>query len=207
MQELVMSWWLRRCALTLGMLGAGVWSHVAMADVGACQRAIARASSRYVQGRAKALQRCDDAMGRGRLRPSVPCTDDPSTAARFSGLEVKLVSAIARSCGGGDRICGTSDDDPLSAIGWNMGTCPDYARSGCDQPIANCTDVAERLECMADRAVGATLALYYDAFDATEFRTESQPNRCQQAIGAGAAKFLSARSKALQRCWDGRLRG
>src|SRR5262249_53092228 len=30
---------------------------------------------------------------------------------------------------------------------------------------------------------------------------------CQQTIGKATAKYLGARSKAMQKCWDGRLKG
>jgi hypothetical protein len=190
-----------------GMVCVSLAPRRAIADVTTCQRAIALASARYVQGRAKAFQRCDDAKLRGRLRPTTACTDDPSTAAVLSDLEVKLVSGIEQSCGGRDGICGTADDDPLGAIGWGTLTCPDFARAGCTRAIASCTDVAYCLECIADEAVGRTLALYYEAFDSAEFRTDSVVNRCQRIIGSAAVKYLNARSKALQRCWDARLRG
>ena len=32
-------------------------------------------------------------------------------------------------------------------------------------------------------------------------------NTCQKAIGKSAAKFFAAKSKALQKCWDARLKG
>src|SRR5262249_36774901 len=45
------------------------------------------------------------------------------------------------------------------------------------------------------------------ALDPSQFRTGDAVNRCQQAIGSATTRFLRDRSKALQRCWDARLRG
>ncbi len=51
------------------------------------------------------------------------------------------------------------------------------------------------------------MALYYGALDSHAFRTADRVNVCQQAIGRASAKYLTARARALAKCWDARLRG
>lgn len=179
-----------------------------LADPITCERGIAKFSAKYVAGRTKALQRCEDAKTRGTLRASTTCTDDPGTSAKLSALATQLFAGINRACGGDDHDCGDGDDEPLAAVGWGGGMrCPDLDGAGCTMPIATCTDVASCLACVDAAAVDRAIALYYGAFDRNAFRTGDRVNVCQQAIGRASAKCLAARARALAKCWDARLRG
>ncbi len=180
----------------------------ASADAVGCQRAIARATSKYVQGRAKALSKCEGNKAKGRLRPDDPCTGDPATQRTLDSLWVKLFADVNRGCGGANRDCGDGDDLPLASTGWGgVGTCPDFETSGCTNPIATCTDISTCVQCVADKAVDQAIATYAGAFNTGEFGTSSVANRCQQQINRAASKYIAVRSKVLQKCWDARLRG
>src|SRR5689334_3759289 len=106
----------------------------AFADPIGCQRGIARASARYLQGRARALERCEVEKLKGLRRASTECASDPQAAAAIYNLGIKLIVALNLSCGGPDQRCGNTDDDPLEAIGWGA-TCPDVDTAGCTNPI------------------------------------------------------------------------
>jgi hypothetical protein len=92
-------------------------------------------------------------------------------------------------------------DEPLAAIGWDIGTCPDLSGHGCTNTIADCNDIATCAACITHSAVDRATELYYDLLVPTEFATGSAVNDCQIAIGKAATKFLLAKAKLLQVCW------
>jgi hypothetical protein len=49
--------------------------------------------------------------------------------------------------------------------------------------------------------------LTYDAINQTDPSAQAELNKCQQAIGKETQAFVAAKSKALAKCWDGRLKG
>jgi hypothetical protein len=177
------------------------------ADPTKCKQGIAKASAKYVQGRSKALQKCEDSKTKGKLPAGQVCTTETKTQMSLSKLDTKLHSDVAKVCGGTDKICGTPDgDDSMASIGWPA-ACPDFESSSCNNLISNCNDVSDCLECINDVAVDQAIALYYASLQQGQFGTNSVTNKCQQAIGKATAKFLQAKSKALQKCWDARLKG
>src|SRR5262245_45885128 len=90
------------------LLGVGVTT--ARAEQLKCQRGLAKASAKYVQGRTKTLQKCESLKTKGALSPTTNCqVDDPKTVLLLSNLSAKLQSSIAKSCGGADKICGNGD--------------------------------------------------------------------------------------------------
>jgi hypothetical protein len=178
------------------------------ADPIKCQRDLAKASAKYVQGRAKALDKCEQGKTKGQFPPATNCLTDPMVTATFAKLDLKLSGSIAKACGGADKTCGSADDEPLGSIGWgSVPNCPDFESSGCTNAIGDCTDITTCLECIDNAAVDQAIDLYYAAFDSGQFGTNSAVNKCQQAIGKSTVKFLGARSKAMQKCWDARLKG
>jgi hypothetical protein len=188
--------------------GCMLVARAAPADPTTCEREIAKTSAKYVAGRAKALQRCEDAKTKGKLRSTTTCTDDPQTAIRLSDAAFVVFARINAACGGPNRDCGDGDDEPLASIGWGGGChCPDLEGSGCAMPIDSCVDVAACVSCIDAAAVDRAIGLVYRAYTAADFRTGDRVNVCQQAIGRAATKFLMVRARALARCWDGRLRG
>ena len=198
-------------SLVVGALAAAV---VFVAPTGAlavpvkCQQAIAKASAKYAQGRAKVLGRCEDLKAKGALSASTVCETEPTTMLLLGKLPTKLASSIAKQCGGGDKTCGTGgDDDPLASIGWaGVPFCPDFESQGCNNAINHCGDIVTCLQCVADVAVDQAVALYYASLNQAEFGSNSAVNKCQQAIGKSTVKFLRAKSKALQKCWDARMK-
>ena len=99
-------------------------------------------------------------------------------------------------CGGHNKLCNVADvgvdaDEPLAAIGWDIGACPDLAGHGCTNAIADCNDIATCAACIAHYAVDrANELLLRPAAVPAEFATGSAVNNCQIAIGKAATKFL-----------------
>ncbi len=175
---------------------------VASADSVLCQRAISGGTARFAQAKMKAMQQCEDAIvnGRGGTCP------DGKTAAKISKAGFKLRRAVVKACGGGDANCGTGGDDvALAAIGWGLGACPSFAGGSCTNPIVDCGDVVDCVQCGADAAVDQTTELTYGELNLVSSGPAIE--RCQRAIGKKAALFFNGAMKALQRCEDGILKG
>src|SRR5262245_38442130 len=173
-----------------------------------CQRAIAKASSKFLQSAIKALGRCEDGKASGRLPANTDCHTDPMTAPLLSRAQAKLQQGINARCGGADQICGTGDDDPLASIGWGSVTaCPNFENGSCTNAINSCSDIVDCLFCIDQAAVDQAIGLYYGALDSNQFGQASPLNSCQRIIGTAPARFIGSKSKALERCWDARLKG
>lgn len=197
-------------AFLAGLTGVGFVLGVASsgnADPIKCQRDLAKASAKYVQGRTKARDKCEQDKTKGKLPAATNCLTDPKVVTAQGKLDTALAASIAKSCGGADKTCGNGDDDSLASIGWNIGNCPDFESSGCTNAIGSCTDIATCLKCIHDVGTEQAIDLYYGALASSEFGTNSAVNKCQTEIGKSTAKFLQSRSKALQKCWDLRLKG
>ncbi len=170
-----------------------------------CQRAIARANVKFVAASSKAQGKCREAIVRGKYAGACP---DAGAAARISHAATKLEAAIAKGCGGADGVCGgdlTGEDTPAS-VGWSS-LCPGFETTLCgNQTIGDCHDIAACLECVDGAAIAQEVALLYDtlALPSTDNRTL---NHCQVQLGKSTLKYLSARARLLQQCWDDRLTG
>src|SRR5690349_21095910 len=92
-------------------------STAANADPIKCERGLAKASAKYVQGRTKALDKCELGKTKGQFPPSTVCTSESKASATIAIAGTKLASSIAKACGGADKICGNGDDDSLASIG------------------------------------------------------------------------------------------
>ena len=161
-----------------------------------------------MQAITKALLRCEDARAAGLIAASTDCPNDPATASAILTGRQKLKDKVARRCGGDDRTCGTPDDDALASIGWgSLATCPGFESGSCNNPIADCGDIGVCRACVDEAAVEQAAALYYDHLATAQFGTGSALNLCQRAIGRETGRFLRTKSKALQKCWDARLKG
>lgn len=174
----------------------------ASADAVLCQRAITGGTARFAQAKMKAMQKCEDAIvnDRGGACP------DGKTTSKIVKASFKLRRAIVKACGGGDANCGTgSDDVSLASIGWDLGACPSFAGGTCTNPIVDCGDVVDCVQCGGDAAVDQTLALTYG--DLNLVGSGPAIERCQRAIGKKASLFFNGALKALQRCEDGVLKG
>ena len=113
---------------------------------------------------------------------------------------------VFKACGGDDKYCGsdlTNEDSPVS-LGW-PGQCPDLLRAGCGNAVNNdCSGIVACLTCTNASAVDRPLNLAYGDL---ELPSDGALNKCQKAIGKATSRFLSSKSKALQKCWDARLNG
>ena len=180
-----------------------MFPHVASADTVACQRAIAKGTARFAQAKMKRLQKCED--GIVNHVSTGPCPD-ASAAAKIAQAESKLRSAVSKGCGGGDRTCGAGgDDEPLTGIGWSGGACPNFESGACSNAVTNCNGVSDCVACVGHAAVNQAIDLYYGS--ANVGTTDSDVTKCQRAIGKYTAKFFAAKSKALQKCEDGIIKG
>jgi cysteine-rich repeat protein len=178
---------------------------IASADPLKCQQGIDKASATFVATRLKVLAKCEEAKLKGMLPAGTVCEADPSVEARLSTALGKLRSSLDKACGGADGICGTGgDDEAPPSISW-PNACPDFEGLGCDNPIADCRDIGDCLQCVDERAVDQAIALYYGHL--TTSTPGSTLNKCQIAIGKSTAKFYAAETKALMKCWSARLKG
>jgi hypothetical protein len=168
----------------------------AHADAERCRTDVVKAAAKHAATVAKVLQKCGDRVLAGRLPPSTDCRADPA----LTTASAKLGAAVARACCGADGACGTGDDVPLGAIGWEIGACPDLESTGCDAPIASGADVAACLACIATTGAAdvATLAAGHPAAAGVA---------CRRVIAREAARLFRATSAALARCWEARSRG
>src|SRR6266404_3083150 len=169
--------------------------HVSHADTIQCERAISVASARYARFSYQARRRCYDAVLKG-SQPG-PCPDARAST-KLATLNASLHTRIAANCGGPNHQCGDGDDQPLSTIGWNIGTCPNFENGSCTNAIANCTDIADCLSCVGTAVTNQAIALTYGGFN------PSPPNagvvKCQRVIGKRTEKFFSSQTRSLQKC-------
>lgn len=180
----------------------------AEAETVKCQRAIAKSSAKYSAARTKALASCETARLAGTLPDATDCRTAPDTAATIASAAAKMRSAIGKACGGRDKTCGadtTGEDSPASA-GWPA-TCPGFPEASCTDAIDDCSGIANCLLCIHDAAVDAEVGLFFTSLPRTDPVADQALNRCQVAVGSATTRYLSARTKALQSCWDGRLLG
>src|SRR5262249_53548511 len=155
------------------------------------------------QTRAKLLAGCERLKVAGHLPPGTSCASEAKTAAKIVRATTAMRSKIGQACGGDDRTCGGNLDheDLPPAIAWPA-VCPNFESGACANAIAGCGDVAECLLCIDGAAVDQAVALYFGAFVPTDPVSDLRRNQCQQAIGSSAQRFLSAKAKILQKCWD-----
>jgi hypothetical protein len=173
-----------------------------------CRVAILKASAAFVQTRVKALEKCEQAKLAGKLPLATRCTAEPKTSAALAKNRAKLVTAVAKACGGGDKLCGglnAADDESLAAIGWT-GACPDFETGDCTNPIQSCADIPTCLACVHESAVDQSLDLVHAALAPTDPKTKDKGvkalRKCQATIGKATATFLAGQSKILTKCWS-----
>jgi hypothetical protein len=167
-----------------------------------CQRAIAKASAKFVRAKLNALRKCEDALVAGFYGGTCP---DPKGADRIAAAAAKLHELVHLDCGGIDQRCATGDDEPLAAIGWDGGACPNVDGASCTNAIASCEDVADCVECVATSTVEQSLALIYDELFAGN--TIPLVVQCHRAIGRDTEKLFAAMVRARQKCEDRVLTG
>jgi len=178
----------------------------AHADPLKCKQEIAKDTAKYVQAAAKALQKCREAIVKGKIPPQ-DCHLEPTAAWKIAKADSKLRAGVNKQCGGADKTCSTTgDNDSLASIGWPS-TCPNFENGSCTNAISTCGDINDCLICIAAAAVDQSMTLSYGALQNSEFGTGSDVNKCQVAIGKNATKFLNAKNKALAKCEKGVMKG
>jgi hypothetical protein len=190
----------------LVLVAGRVPAHADAVSAARCQQTINKELAKFVKTKSTILRVCKE----GAVRKGVPAepVDCPLTAQddKINAAEDRLLAKIAAACGGANGVCNAADagadaDEPLAAIGWDVGTCPDLNGHGCTNAIADCNDVGTCVACIGHQAVNRQNELAYDLLTAAEFATGSAVNACQVAIGKATTKYLQAKSKALQSCW------
>ena len=178
------------------------WTERASAEPESCRREIARADARFSRTKMKIIQKCEDNVLAGK-KPG-PCPD-PSSLQRITVARAKLQSSIARRCGGIDQTCSVmADNDPLSAIGWDIGACPNFENGACNNSIVHCQHVSACLLCINDAATDQAIELYYGSLTPAA----SKPvKKCQRTIGKEAGKYYQSKIKLLGKCEDMVLKG
>src|SRR5262245_2996139 len=117
-----------------------------------CRSALVLGASREAWAVSKALAGCAK-------RGVADCASDGGTATGLARAAARLSKAVTAACCGVDGRCGTSDDDPLSAMGWSGGACPNLDRGDCNMLVAHPGDVAACLACIGTTAARDTTAL------------------------------------------------
>jgi cysteine-rich repeat protein len=118
-----------------------------------CKLAIGKNGAKYFAAKRKALQGCEKGAIKNDLPPgSCP---DAKAAEKISGARDKLLAAIGKACGGGDKVFGGSganaDIEP-SAIGASL-SCPAITPPGgtpCGGFISTAQDLANCVACVVD---------------------------------------------------------
>ena len=167
-----------------------------------CSAAIIKAGGAFVQAEMKILQKCEDAKLKGKT------CDQGKVTESIGKARTKLDSSITKACGGKDKTCTTEDADgtqpTLAEIGW-PNVCPDFEGKGCTNAIANCGDIDDCLACVGEESVEQAIALYYPAGRPSSVGNKTL-NKCQAALGKGAASFFAAKTKALGKCWGTKVK-
>lgn len=173
-----------------GMVLLGAWPP-APASALSCVETVAAKFTQLAQVRMKKLRHCRERALLGQANEWCP---DHHTAAKLARAEREMRRAISAACGGHDGICGVGDDDSdLTAIGWNVGQCPDIHGGGCSNSIHHCGDVADCLTCIATHAVDDVVSLAYDSFTpAPPDAPAGEIQACQRTIGRSLARYFSA---------------
>lgn len=175
----------------------------ASADPATCRRSINANLGKFVQAKLKLLQKCEDAVVRGKI--AGPCPD-VGTAAKITRAAGKLRRAVSQRCGGVDRNCGIGgDDETLASIGWNVGSCPGLETAVCSNSIDDCNGVVDCVDCVGQAAVDQAVVLSYGSLNPSAVGTDL--NRCQAAIGKNMARLFAIRAQALAKCEDKLLSG
>lgn len=146
-----------------------------------CQKAIARAGATFFGKKLKAIQKCRDAINKGKLSITPDaCAAEGKTARMIAKAGVKARRLVERACTdtwlGGLTACASTVDGLVTPAG----------DAGC-------------LITTHEAAVDSALAAEYGRVLAPE---EKDAVRCQAAIGRAGYVYATKVQKALQKCRD-----
>jgi hypothetical protein len=186
---------------TFALLALAVCVSPAGATTVKCQRAIAKATSQFVQAKVKALSKCNEGVVKN---GSGTCPDSKASTSIQKATD-KLRATIDKSCGGSDKVCNGDkvDEDTPITLGWST-QCPNFNDRQCLSTILDCGDIATCVACIGEEAADQAISLYYDSLVPA---TTGDLNKCQVAVGKATSAYLNSSSKALQKCWDAKLNG
>ena len=200
-----------RRSVAIAAVSIAVTASFASADPVRCERTIVKESAKYRATAVKLIGKCKETViTKTGGSPAASCQIPAQS--RIAAAAEKMRSKIEGACGGDDRICGTIDDEPLSSIHWNIGSCMGFENQCTGIPITSCLEISQCLECIGNVQVEQALdTLLFDEFEDANFfpsnaaEPEKTRNKCQVAIARSAAKFLTAKEKILDKCWDAKL--
>ncbi len=190
-----------------------------------CYRAILKESLKYQGKLQKTIDKCKkDVVKKGgasafTLADCALVAGDANAGTaedlrlKARAAEQKLLDGIAKQCGGSDKACGTGTNDvPLQHVNWDNGTCPVFENFGCESiALDDCGGIGACLACQIEGAMEQAMdTILADPFNATAFGATIEPgkttNKCQQTILKEGGKFVSAKRKVLQKCWDKKVK-
>ena len=188
----------------------------ANADPVKCKRAIDKANGQYVAAVQKLIDKCKIGVITKGVPGSlsactIPAIDAGFAAGKVTAARTKAAATIAGACGGADKNCSTTgDNDSLASINWAIGSCMNFEGTvspQCNNAIANCGNISTCQTCIADKALEQLEnGLLYDRFDSANFVPAAEPqksrNKCQVTIAKATGKFVQAKTKILDKCWD-----
>ncbi len=184
----------------------------AQADPVKCSRAIAKEYGKYVAAASKVIDKCKNGVIAKHAPASLAGCPDAAGAAKINAAAASMKAKIAGQCGGADKTCDGAGDDSLASIHWNTGQCMGFEAQCGAIAIGNCGDVGDCLVCIGDAAIEQGVdGLLYDRLNPASFAPNngSEPNKtrntCQIAVTKNAVKFLQAKVKILNKCWDAKL--
>lgn len=167
---------------------------VASATPAACRSALVLAASRQAQAVSKAFASCAK-------RGVADCANEGRTTTALARASARLTAAVTAACCGVDGRCGTADDEPLAAIGWGAGGCPNLDHGDCNMLLGHPGDVSNCLACIGTTAARDTMAL------ARVPDPGPALTACAGALVKEASKLAVTTAKALARCWLAREQG
>jgi hypothetical protein len=119
-------------------------------DANACQQAIGKATTKFLQVSARALAKCWSARLSG--KQDGDCPDGTGKDGEMvAKAEAKKRHVICKACGGADKTCGGGDDQSIDAIGF-ASDCPDLhvpSGSSCGGAILDVPDLLDCVDCVA----------------------------------------------------------
>jgi len=175
----------------LAVAGLVASSTAAHADV-KCRQTVAKESAKLTQSIAKTLQKCEQGVLDGKV--TGPCPDTKS-ADSITKAESKLQAAIVKKC-------------PTSTGEFTYGRCPNETglTGSCSNILIKTkADEGTCLSCLAEH--NAKELFHTVIYGQAVVGASDTIAKCQKTTGGALVKFYNAKSKALQKCHDGVLKG
>lgn len=181
----------------VALVAGAATSALAADPVAKCRSAIVKGANELLIAHAKASAKCTRALILGKA-PSCP-DDRASVATAKAGA--KLRSAIAKACGGKDKVCGGNEIDiGLLEIGWSIGSCDQTGSTSCFNPITDCNGVASCVACLAEQSVDDALAIFA-ARPVVVPKVEKVLAKCLVEVTTSSTNSFMKVAKSLGECW------